>query len=348
MATTRLRVGERKSTINFFLHLACVLFACGAILSAADSPESPQGLIEAGHFKRARAIVEPILQKNPNDAEAAYMLSEIKEAFGDLEGATTLAEKAVSLDAKNAHYHLQLGQLYGQAAQKASIFKQLGLAHKFKSELQTALSIDPKLLDAQEDMMEFYLQAPGIVGGDKKQAHAIADEIAKINPVRGFLAQARLAQEAKDTSAEEAARLKAVQTDPHDYNALMALAGFYTRPASKKPELAEKYYREALQIEPSRAGAYAGLALVYGEQARWDDLEAILGRSEKSIPDNFVGFYQAGRIVFLQGKDFARAERFFRKYLTQEPEGGSPNWAAAHWRLGLVLEKEGRKNDAIS
>ena len=36
-----------------------------------------------------------------------------------------------------------------------------------------------------------------------------------------------------------------------------------------------------------------------------------------------------------------------RDYLTQPPEGQAPSHAGAHWRLGLVLEKQGRKGDAI-
>src|SRR5262249_54500279 len=47
-------------------------------------------------------------------------------------------------------------------------------------------------------------------------------------------------------------------------------------------------------------------------------------------------------------KDLPRAERYFRKYLSQEPEGQTPSLAAAHWRLGLVLEKQGRKPEAIT
>jgi predicted TPR repeat methyltransferase len=31
-----------------------------------------------------------------------------------------------------------------------------------------------------------------------------------------------------------------------------------------------------------------------------------------------------------------------------EPEAGEPPWAGAHWRLGQVLEKEGKKSDAIA
>ena len=46
--------------------------------------------------------------------------------------------------------------------------------------------------------------------------------------------------------------------------------------------------------------------------------------------------------------DLPRAERYARKYLAQEPEPTSSSPAVAHWRLGLVLEKQGRKGDAIA
>jgi len=46
------------------------------------------------------------------------------------------------------------------------------------------------------------------------------------------------------------------------------------------------------------------------------------------------------------GQQLSRAESCFRKYLTQPPEAGKPSLAAAHWRLALVLEKQGRKDEA--
>jgi tetratricopeptide (TPR) repeat protein len=48
------------------------------------------------------------------------------------------------------------------------------------------------------------------------------------------------------------------------------------------------------------------------------------------------------------GKDLARAERCFRYYLTRDPEGNAPSHAQAHWRLGLVLEEQGRGKEAIA
>jgi len=66
------------------------------------------------------------------------------------------------------------------------------------------------------------------------------------------------------------------------------------------------------------------------------------------VPDDLGPHYQAGKVLLNSGKDLPRAERYFRKYLTIEPEGGDPPIAAAHWRLGLVLEKEGKKAKAIA
>jgi tetratricopeptide (TPR) repeat protein len=48
------------------------------------------------------------------------------------------------------------------------------------------------------------------------------------------------------------------------------------------------------------------------------------------------------------GADNPRAERYIRKYLTQEPEPGNAPLANAHWRLGRLREKEGRRADAIA
>jgi len=318
-----------------------------ALAALASGSVTPEALIDQGHFKRARAIVEPRVQQNPNDAEAAYLLSQIKQAYGDLDAALKLAQKAVALDGRNSRYHYQLAQIYGEMAEKASIFRQLGLAHKFRDEAEVAAQLDPNYVDARVGLMEFYLQAPGIAGGDKKKARAIADDIGRINPVEGSLAQARLAQQAKDTVKQEAALLKAVEAGPRNYEANVSLGNFYGE-GLKKYNQAEKYLRAALQIDPGRSGAYALLAQTYAAQQRWSDLDALLVQAEKNVPDDLNPDYQAGKTILLQGGDYARAERYFRKYLTQEPEGGAPDLAAGHWRLGLALEKQGRKSEAIA
>ena len=323
-----------------------VAIVMSAAVWAADS--APDALLEARHFKRLRAWAEPRVAANSNDAQAAYYLASAKEESGDFDGALPLAEKALSLDQNNARYHLLVANICIEQGQKAGIFKGMGLAHRFRDEASKATSLDPKYVDARESLMEFYFEAPGMAGGDKKKAWALADEIGKIDPARGFLAQANLAAKEKNPVKQNEFYEKALAAAPHDPRVLREAAGFYVSDTWKKHDLAEKYALEALKLDEDRTAPYVVLAVVYANAERWKDLDAIVARSEKSIPDDFGAHYQAGKILLASGKDLPRAERYFRKYLTIEPEAGEPSWGGAHWRLGLVLEKEGKKSEAIA
>jgi tetratricopeptide (TPR) repeat protein len=196
--------------------------------------------------------------------------------------------------------------------------------------------------------MQFYFDAPGIAGGDKKKAWALAEEIGKIDATRGLLAQATLADKEKNPSKQDALYQHALATAPHDPRVLREAAAFYSADSQKKYDLAEKDALEAIKLDEDRAAPYAVLAVVYANTERWKDLDAIIAQSEKNIPDDFGAHYQAAKILLLSGKDLPRAERYLLEYLTIEPEAGEPGWGGAHWRLGHVLEKEGKKTEAIA
>ena len=332
---------------SFFLLLStfCLLVS---VVAAAPDPDSVEALVDAGHWKRARAIVEPRLAANPRDAQAAYLLSRIKLAFGDLDGALKPAQQAVALEDGNSNYHFQLAQVYGEMADRASMFAAPGLAKKFKGELDASLARDPNNLEALEALMQYSFQAPGIMGGDKGKARATADKLVQLSPARGYLAQAELAREAKDFAKVEEYFLKAVQADAKNYEAQTELARFYTQPSYRKTEQAEKHAREAVRIDPSRAMGYAILAKVLALEQRWGELEAVLSNSERNVPDDPAPYFRAANALLESGVDLKRGETYVRKYLAQEAEGEEPDAAHAHWLLGLILEKQGRSAEAVS
>ncbi|HEV8130180.1 MAG TPA: hypothetical protein VGQ81_02935 [Acidobacteriota bacterium] len=102
-----------------------------------------------------------------------------------------------------------------------------------------------------------------------------------------------------------------------------------------------------LRLEPGRASPYKVLAAVLARQQRWADLDQLLGQAERNVPDNLSPYIEAGYALYMEDKDLPRAERYFRKYLTQEPEAGAPHLAVGHYLLELVFEKQGRKPEAI-
>jgi tetratricopeptide (TPR) repeat protein len=308
---------------------------------------APEPLMEAGHWKRVRSIAQSRYTANPNDPYALYLLARVKFEYDDLEGAQPLIEKAVQLAPQNAEYRFLLSAVYGRKAESANIFSKWSLAGKFKEQAEKAIQLDPKHIEARHALIQFHLQAPGIAGGDKKKAYELAEEVLRINAARGYLEKAGIARREKQFDQIEPLYRKAVEADPRSYAARMALANFCASDRQKKYAEAEQHAREALKIEAARVGAYSLLAGLYAFQQRWAELDAIIAQSEKNLPDNLYPLYNAGRTLAESGKDAARAERYLRKYLTQEPEPDFPPHAAAHWRLGQALEKQGRTEEAI-
>jgi tetratricopeptide (TPR) repeat protein len=320
--------------------------AHGSVLDSQGGDAQAEALILSGHWKRARAILEPQVKAHPQDPRGSYLLAEVKMSFKDFYGALPLAQHAVDLDGKDSDFHLKLGQIFGEMAARASFLSAGLLVVKFRNEVEIAIELDSRNLEALDSMMQFKFQAPALMGGDKGEARALAEKITRLNACEGYLAHAELAELEKSPAQVEAYFLKAVQANPRNYAALTALSKFYSQPPRAKYDEATKHAQYALQLDPKQIGAHWILARVFALQERWGDLEQILATSGINVPDDLRPFYEAAQALLEVGKEFPRAEGYAKKYLSQEPEGEEPDNAEAHRLLGLVFEREGRKDEA--
>ena len=323
-----------------------IVLACLCLAPVRATDPDIRSLLDGGHFKRARALIEPRVNANPSDAEAAAALARVRAVYGDIDTAQRLAETAVKLRPDVAEYHWQLAQVVGNQAENANVLRQIGLARRFRLETETTIKLDPKHIEARSAMITFFIRAPGIMGGDRKKADAMAEEIARIDAAAGHLARAQVLSDTKSTGDFETLYRKAADTaltTDIKYRATAALTNWYLAQKPPRYDMAEQPLRALMKIDASRIGSYRGLAIVYASTARWPELDAVLGESEKAIPDNLAPYYRAATAIILEGKDYARADRYLRKYLTQEPEPNSATLAQAHWRLGQALEKAGNR-----
>jgi tetratricopeptide (TPR) repeat protein len=336
---------QRKSRVGLRTRiLALCLLAAGV----RANQSLPEALIEAGHWKKARALVEARIGANPRDALACFLLSQVRNAFGDHESPLGLAEQAVALDGGVAKYHRQIAEAVGVAAQHSGIFQQLILARRFKKEIDAAIALDPRDLQALRDLMEFYLLAPGIAGGDSAKARETAARIAAIDPAEGYAAQARLAESSGERNRIEDLLHRAAEAKPRDYRMRIALAEFYVTPEHRDLAGAEREASEAVRIDPSRAPAYAVLARCYAAGERWIELDSTLATAGRESSDDLAPNYRAAEVLLGANRALDRAAGYLRTYLSVEPEGNEPTLAEAHWKLGLVLEKLGRAHEAAA
>ena len=270
-----------------------------AVAQAADGVR----FFEAAEYGRAKAVFEPALRSNPNDATASFYLGRIAMVEGRDGDAASFFERAVKLDATRSDYFLWLGRAYGRQAQHANVLRQAGLAKKTKNAWDRAVQLDPNNLDARENLIDYYLQAPGILGGSRAKAYAEAEEIRKRNALRGLLVLGRLYEGDKRYAEAERAYVYA------------------SKEPSERP--VGQYRLGQLYVT---MGAY---------ERAFDVFESML----KANPLDRLALFLIGRTGAMSGLRLDRAEEALRAYIRSIPEVGEPTLANAHWRLGQIYER---------
>jgi tetratricopeptide (TPR) repeat protein len=293
--------------------LAWLLLSMLAPLArAADPPAVEEGmrLFRLGRYDDARAALTPPATAQPPNGTAVLYMGRIAMAMHDAKEAERWFESAVALDDKSSVAHMWLGRAYGNQAQKANKLSMIGLAKKIKKEFERAVELDPHNLDARDDLITYYLNAPGIMGGSVSKAKEEAAEIEKLDPLRGAMAYAAVATDQKDFPAAE---------------------GLYRSAAASYPE--------------SLSVRYAlGQSLVRGE--KYDEAFAVFDSILLAHPDELNARYLIGRTGAVSGRQLDRAEQELKMVLEAPPRENAPRPAGAHWRLGMVYEKQGKKDQA--
>ena len=329
-------------------------WACGALLfsffagNALALDQTAEALMNAGHFKRARDLAQNRLKINPNDADALYVVARVQLAQDHLEAAQAMAEKAVEVAPNSSEAHRVLGEALALRAARMSVVTGLPIARRGKKEGEYALSLNPRSIDAAEFLASYYNIAPAIAGGGHEKAENMVQAMMQMDPAHAYLARATGAEGRKDFVAQEQWLQKAVQADPKNYDAAIRLAHVFMGDQHHDAARAETLARVALKLDPNRAGAYAILASVYAEQLRWNDLDTILATGERAVGDDLTPYFEAAKSLVASGRDNPRAERYLKKYSSQEAEAGAPQLGHVHWQLGLLMLKEGRRDMAVA
>ena len=304
-------------------------------LSVSGQQTDPEKLIDAGHWKKARAVVETRLSQNPNDALANFLLSQIRNAFGDYKTPLPLAQKAVALDGRVAKYHRQVAEATGLEAQHANAFQLIVLARQFRSEIGLAISLDPDDIQAHRDLLEYYLVAPGIAGGDIQKAVVMAKQIGRIDAAEGLLAEARVCSFRKQFTEVGELLRQATALQPSSYRARLALATFYSAPEGFNAALALSAAEELLKLDAGRVEPYAILAQIYAKQCEWSALDSLLAEAMRQNPDDLAPYYRAAETLLANGREPTRMAHYLQIYLQQEAEGNEPTLADARRELEL-------------
>lgn len=297
------------------LALAALLLATLASAASAAAPATgplAPGIqaFEARRYEEARKFFAPYAAAHPQDAEAAHYLGRTLLGLRKTDEAIDWLEKAAKLAPRRSDLQLSLARAYGRGAQEASLLRKPGMAKSAHAAWLKAVELDADNLDARDDLVSFYLIAPGLMGGSVDKAREQAAEIAKRDAVRGAVARASIAMNQKD------------------------------------PAAAERIAQEALAKHPGDPRLRNALGLLYQSQERWDAAFEIYEAMLAADPDAWNARYQIGRTAAFSGKRLERGAAALQRYLGHPQEPDAPPLANAHYRLGMIYEKQGNKTAA--
>lgn len=142
-------------------------------------------LFDNKQWAEAWQFFSAVTTEQPQSALARFYLGRITFAEGQYDAAANWFEQAVELEDENSDFHLWLGRAYGHQAQSAFVWRQLFLARKVKQQFEQAVTLDPDHVAARWDLMEYYLKAPGFLGGSWDKAKAQAREIEQRDALEG-------------------------------------------------------------------------------------------------------------------------------------------------------------------
>jgi tetratricopeptide (TPR) repeat protein len=227
--------------------------------------------------------------------------------------AVPLLEKCVAAEPSDSKFHQWLGRALGlQAAQNGIVSGALSV-RRVKVELEKAIELDPLNLEARQDLAIMYRAAPGFLGGSKAKA---AEQVSFIRR--------------------------------HDPALASQLDGDFLF-TDKKYDAALAAYEESARLHP-RPMIQVRISLVYQQKKDWTQAFAALDRA-LALDGNFpFALYQVGRSAALSGYELERGENCLRTYIAMpvREELENPSLAAAHFRLGNILEKKGDRAGARS
>lgn len=270
-----------------------------------------EALYQAERFDELQRAAAARAAAQPDDVQAVLGVALAALARDDAPArlaAIQRAEACIEKQPKAAPCQYALGTVLGVQAMSEGMFKAARSVGTIRDALQAAHELDPAWFPARSALSEFYLLAPGMMGGSVAKAAELARSAPKPEQVR--LLQARAAAQEKKFE--------------------QALQGFMALPAEMEATVAEDARAWATQCVLAMAGS--------GQAAKAQPLAEKMAREHARYAQPV---YALARV---RGETGAREEALKLYEQAATLKGGDE--LPTTYRIGVELQELGRKAEA--
>ena len=257
-------------------------------------------LLKTHKFADVERLASAKLAQDPANVDALVAKSEAildSAVPARFEEAVKLGEACVGAHPQLSACHVALGNALGAKAMSNGIMSAMGYAGTIRDAFKKAVELDPQNMEARWALLQYYMQAPAIVGGGSGKAKALAAQTAAIAPDGGKLMLALLDADDDKLAKSEAAVL-AMPTSAIDALAegqrdlMLNLGNRYL--SEKRYADSERMFREAFKRHPDSGGALYGMARLQQEQGKHRDALATLDQM-LAMPPRASAWYRIGQ-----------------------------------------------------
>jgi tetratricopeptide (TPR) repeat protein len=247
-------------------------------------------LYQRTQYQEAYKILQPVLGADPTAHELA---GKCQYMMGDFKKASDLFERAVQLNGRiSEHYHW-LGRAYGRRAESGNPLIAPHYASKARQMFERAVEMDPKNGEAINDLFDYYLEAPGFLGGGLNKAQALLEKIKANDQAEYYYATAQLAQKRQEFNS------------------------------------AEQHLKRAAELAPRQIGRLLDVAKFLARHGRLMESESFISKAEKIDPNNPKLLFDKAQTYIIAKKNLPTATRLLEQYLKSDLNPEMPSRAEA-------------------
>ena len=264
--------------------------------------------LQQGRVEDATALLRSTLAANPGDATAHQLLCRVFYAQDQADEAIRQCELAAASTTASPEQasdnQLWLGRAYGMKARHAGPIAGFTLARKVQASFARAVDLNPANLAALNDLGEYYVAAPSIVGGGADKAQAFAARMMPRFPAAAHRLLARLAESDKDLPTAESQFKQAVAVDKAP-EAWIDLAQFYQ--THSRPDDALAAIKAGLAVDRIHGPELVDAASILTAAHRAPDLaerclrDYLASRAISDVAPAFKVHLQLGRLLAARG-----------------------------------------------
>jgi len=248
---------------GFLILLLALAVSVGSLSARTPEWDRAHELYQRTDYAQALAVLDRIPSK---DVDTLQLIGQCHFMQGDYKQAGDAFEKALALAPRSSELHRLLGDVYGRRAETGSVFTAPGNARKAHQYFEQAVALDPNNREAVATLFQYYLEAPGFMGGGLDKAESLIVHLTRLDTPGGHHALAELEGRRKHYDAAEEQLRRAVELAPHQAGRLVDLAKFLSDRGRVKES--DEKFAEAARLAPNSPELLFARAETYIQQKR--------------------------------------------------------------------------------